>query len=415
MASGVVDRVERVALLREPVLAGGLRSEAVLRGGLCDIAAIRSWASAAEARIVSELAAVTPMPEASIADATRSSINTASKTCERSDTLEHASGFDGALVDGSIVTGHVDELTKAAKKLDGHEQRDELFGRCPTLLADAERFTIEQFRITLNRVVKSIQRDDGMQRLEQQRRSTSLSAWTDNDGMWNLRAKFDPLTGVKLSNAIDRALAGLFAEAIPESCPTDPIEKQKHLRALCLDRLIQGKGNAVRAGLAEFVAVIDVDQPNGNSEPTVDWGIPVEVPARVIAELLDAGQATTTAVLVRNGVIVHAPGEMNLGRSARHASSDQRRALRSLYRGCAVPGCHTHFDRCNIHHIIWWSNGGLTDLDNLLPVCVHHHHKIHDTGWTVTLDEQRQLAIILPDRTVMTTGPPNRLTGEPGA
>jgi predicted restriction endonuclease len=102
---------------------------------------------------------------------------------------------------------------------------------------------------------------------------------------------------------------------------------------------------------------------------------------------------------------------MNLGRSARHASSDQRRALRSLYRGCAVPGCHTHFDRCNIHHIIWWSNGGLTDLDNLLPVCVHHHHKIHDTGWTVTLDEQRQLAIILPDRTVMTTGPPNRLTG----
>ncbi|MFT4659553.1 MAG: hypothetical protein ACI8V4_003752, partial [Ilumatobacter sp.] len=31
MTLGVVDRVERVALLREPVLAGGLRSEAVLR------------------------------------------------------------------------------------------------------------------------------------------------------------------------------------------------------------------------------------------------------------------------------------------------------------------------------------------------------------------------------------------------
>jgi hypothetical protein len=411
MTLGVVDRVERVALLREPTLAGGLRSEAVLRGGLCDIAAIRSWASAAEARIVFELAAVTPMPEASIAEATRSSINTASKTCERADTLEHASGFDGALVDGLIVTGHVDELTKAAKKLDDREQRDELFGRSPTLLADAERSTIEQFRITLNREVKSIQRDDGMQRLERQRRATSLSTWTDDDGMWNLRAKFDPLTGVKLSNAIDRTLKAVFAEAVLASCPADPVEKQKHLRALALDRLIDGKGNVVRAGLPEFVAVIDVDQPNGNSEPTVDWGVPVEVPTRVIAELVDTGQATTTAVVVRNGVIVHAPGEMNLGRAARHASRDQRRALQGLYRGCAIPGCHTHFDRCKIHHIIWWSNAGLTDLNNLLPVCVHHHHKIHDTGWTVTLDEQRQLTITLPDQTVMTTGPPNRKTG----
>jgi hypothetical protein len=410
MTSGIVERVERVALLRRPALLGGPRSEVVLRAGLCDVEAIRSWASAAEARIVSELAVMTAMPEASIADATRSSINAAAKTRERSVTLDHADGFDEALVSGLIVTGHVDELTKATKKLHDLEQRDELFGRCKTLLADAERSTIEQFRKTLAREVKSIQRDDGMERLERQRRATSMSAWTDDDGMWNLRATFDPLTGVKLSNAIDRALAGLFAEAVPESCPSDPVEKQKHLRALALGRLIDGDRTVVRAGVPEFVAVIDVDQPNGNGAATVDWGIPVEVPARVIADLLDAGGATTAAVVVRNGVIVHAPGEMNLGRAARHASRDQRRALQGLYRGCAIPGCHTHFDRCKIHHIIWWTNGGLTDLHNLLPVCVHHHHKIHDTGWNITLDPQHRLTVTLPDGTVMTNGPPNRLT-----
>jgi hypothetical protein len=43
-------------------------------------------------------------------------------------------------------------------------------------------------------------------------------------------------------------------------------------------------------------------------------------------------------------------------------------------------------------------------------VCVHHHHKIHDAGWNVTLGNQRQLTVTLPDRTVMTNGPPNRLT-----
>ena len=411
MASGVVDRVERVALLRRPAPCCESRSESVLRAGLVDIEAIRSWASAAEAQIVSQLGVVSPMPEASIAEATRSSINAASRTCERSSTLDTAGGFDDALTKGSIVTGHVDALTKAAKKLDDKAQRQELFERSEGLLADAERSTIAQFAKTLAREVKAIQADDGMERLERQRRATTMSAWVDDDGMWNLRAKFDPLTGVKLSNAIDRTLNAVFAEAVPESCPADPVEKQKHLRALSLARLIDGDRGVVSAGVPEYVAVIDVDQPNGNGEPTIDWGIDVELPARVVAELIDTGAAKVTAVVLRNGVVIHAPGEMSLGRTKRHASRDQRRALRSLYRTCAIPGCCTHFDRCKVHHIIWWSNGGLTDLNNLLPVCVHHHHKIHDAGWNVTLDHHRQLTVTLPDGTIMTTGPPNRLTG----
>ncbi len=215
---------------------------------------------------------------------------------------------------------------------------------------------------------------------------------------------------MKLSNSITRALDALFAEQTPDTCPTDPIEKQQHLAALSLARLIGGDPEVVRAGQPEYMAVIDVDQPNGNGEATIDWGIDVEIPARIVAKLMDAGAAKTTAVVVRNGVILHAPGEMNLGRSARHASRDQRRALRAMYRSCAIPGCATHFARCKIHHIIWWSNNGLTDLVNLLPVCVHHHHRIHDNGWNVTLDGQRRLTVTLPDATVMTTGPPNRLT-----
>jgi len=417
MTSAIVERVERVEALRQPAPAAAARSAAVLRAGLCDIEAIRSWASAAEAQLVSQLQAVTPLPEATIAAATRSSINTASRATERSTTLEAVDGFDDALVAGSIVTAHVDELTKAAKKLDPGEQRNELFSRSDALLADASRSTIDQFRRTLAREVKEIQADDGMERLQRQRRATTLSTWTDDDGMWNLRARFDPLTGVTLSNAIDRTLQTLFAEQTPDTCPTDPVEKQKHLRALALARLVNGERDhgSVRgirqSGLPEFVAVIDVDQPNGAGEAVVDWGLSVEIPARVIADLVDAGAATTTAVVVRNGVIVQAPGEMNLGRTKRHASRDQRRALRGLYRGCAIPGCATHFDRCKIHHIIWWSKGGFTDLANLLPVCVHHHHKIHDTGWNIELDRHRQLTVRLPDGTVMSTGPPTRLAG----
>jgi hypothetical protein len=57
---------------------------------------------------------------------------------------------------------------------------------------------------------------------------------------------------------------------------------------------------------------------------------------------------------------------------------------------------------------VWWRNGGRTDLANLLPVCTHHHPKIHDGGWEVSLDSHRELTIRFPDGTVHNTGPPTR-------
>jgi Domain of unknown function (DUF222) len=224
MTSSVVERVCRVTDLRASFVSHAPRRVPTLKAGLRDLAAIRSWASAAEAAIVRELATVTPIPDVSIAAASRCSVNAVSKTRERSGTLDQAPSFADALHAGTIATGHVDELTHASNKLDDAAQRHELFDRMESLLADAESSTIEQFRRTLSREVNAIQRDDGMERLERQRRSTTLSTWVDNDGMWNLRAKFDPVTGVKLHNRLNTTLETLFAEATPDSCPRDPVE-----------------------------------------------------------------------------------------------------------------------------------------------------------------------------------------------
>jgi HNH endonuclease len=72
------------------------------------------------------------------------------------------------------------------------------------------------------------------------------------------------------------------------------------------------------------------------------------------------------------------------------------------------PGCRVRYSRTKRHHVVWWRNGGMTDLDNLLPVCEIHHQKIHKGGWVLTLTPNRQLTIELPDGEVMTTGPPQR-------
>ena len=78
-----------------------------------------------------------------------------------------------------------------------------------------------------------------------------------------------------------------------------------------------------------------------------------------------------------------------------------------MHRTCAHPDCTVAFSACDIHHIRWWGkHHGPTDIDNLLPVCVRHHHKIHDTGWSITLGPNRELTIRFPDGTVQSTGPP---------
>lgn len=138
----------------------------------------------------------------------------------------------------------------------------------------------------------------------------------------------------------------------------------------------------------------------------MSWPIPIEVPTRVLAELI--ADADVHTVVVRNGVVLHAPGNLNLGRTTGYANRSQRRALRGLYSTCAVPGCGVSYDVCKLHHIIWWRNGGTTDLPNLLPVCVHHHHKIHDARWNVALGPNRELTITSPDGTIGNTGPPHR-------
>ncbi len=205
---------------------------------------------------------------------------------------------------------------------------------------------------------------------------------------------------------LDAATRALFAEATPDTCPSDPVEKQRHLQGLALATLVQGEAPTGRSGRPEYVVVVDSSDTDGAGGPAVDWGLPVEVPYRVLADLAGDGEVHT--VVVRNGVVIHAPGTLNLGRTTRLANRAQRRALRALYRGCAIPGCGVRYDRCKLHHVIWWRHGGRTDLGNLLPVCAHHHTKIHDASWLLTLGPDRELSIQFPDGTIHNTGPPSR-------
>ena len=306
--------------------------------------------------------------------------------------------------DGAITAGHIDAVTRTSKRLDP-DKRDALFGRADALANVAAAATVDEFAKRLELEAKRLDDIDGEERLERQRRATRARSWVDGEGMWNLTARLDPLTGVKIAARLDATAEAVFAEHVPEGCPQDPIEKQRYLLAQAVSRLLTDTNIGTRPGRAEFVAVIDADAPHQQG-PGVEFAIPVEIPARVIADL--AGDADISCVVVRNGVVLYAPGELDLGRTTRLANRAQRRALRGLYRCCAIPGCTVAYERCKLHHVIWWRNDGRTDLDNLLPVCSVHHAKIHHDDWHIELGPNRELTLRLPDGSVHTTGPPGR-------
>jgi hypothetical protein len=256
--AGVIERVGRIATVRATPAADA----ATVQTGLVAVREALAWLDAQHAGLVSQLQAVSSFPEAAIAEADRSSIGAATKTTERSDTLAATPKLADALGDGAITAGHIDAVTRSSKQLDP-AQREELLERADALVAVAAAGTVDEFRRRLDLEAKRLQVDDGMERLARQRRATRLSTWVDPDGMWNLRGRFDPVTGVKLSAKLDTAVEALFAERTPDTAPADPIEKQHHLRALALVHLMDGAGGG-KAGRAEFVAVIDADARCGS-------------------------------------------------------------------------------------------------------------------------------------------------------
>ena len=269
-----------------------------------------------------------------------------------------------------------------------------------------------------------------------------LRTWVDPDGMWRFDGRFDPETGLRLHNRLLAATQQLFAEQVPAEAPADPVERQAFLRARAWVALVDhtatstttssttgpetntGVGTGIgrcestapRAGTRtgvptgtgppELIVVVDATAPDPNGLPTIDWGLPVELPLDVLRRCFD--EAHVSCVIVRNGVIIHAPGVLDLGRTTRLANRAQRRALRALYPTCAIPSCDTRYELCKLHHVIWWEHGGRTDLDNLLPLCVRHHHTVHDHGWQLKLTPDRHLTITYPDATTHTTSPPRR-------
>jgi Domain of unknown function (DUF222)/HNH endonuclease len=115
---------------------------------------------------------------------------------------------------------------------------------------------------------------------------------------------------------------------------------------------------------------------DGIGTATLDSGCPLS-PQAVRRLCCDAGLIP----IVLNGNSV----PLDLGRTHRLVTPEQRRALVARDQCCAYPGCDLPARWADAHHIKPWSEGGSTNLDNLVLLCRRHHRTLHHPEWTIRM------------------------------
>ena len=125
----------------------------------------------------------------------------------------------------------------------------------------------------------------------------------------------------------------------------------------------------------QLIAVADIerfrdDNPTGVAEIVGGEALPQTVLERLMCI------ATVT------GVVFDGKGQpIWVGRDRRFPTEAQIKAIIARDRHCT--GCAADPERCEIHHIVPWEQGGLTDIDKMCLACPMCHHNIHDRGYIV--------------------------------
>lgn len=85
---------------------------------------------------------------------------------------------------------------------------------------------------------------------------------------------------------------------------------------------------------------------------------------------------------------------LDVGRRTRVIGRRMRRALKRRDAHCRYPGCTRRV--VEAHHIRHWIDGGPTSLGNLLSLCVRHHHRLHEGGYTIRQTPAGQVEFVHP-------------------
>lgn len=235
-----------------------------------------------------------------------------------------------------------------------------------------------------------------------------------------LRSQRPGLDGVSsVGITCEPRLQALLAAAIakfggPGQCIAAPVDPETGESA---DRDAAAADDSRSAGQRAYDALCHVLALGLEADATASRGVSAIV-VRLTAEQLDAVSAGETGGLTETDAGVQLTSrqavslagrrswflsalrqgreelrriDIDRGRNGRLAAAIQRLVLYAAHGGCTFPGCEQSAAKCQGHHMVEWSRGGPTTVDNLALVCPIHHGWIGDGPgqWRTVPDPER--------------------------
>ncbi|MEM7322934.1 MAG: HNH endonuclease [Actinomycetota bacterium] len=304
-------------------------------------------------------------------------------------------GLVDAMAAGRISGEQVDSIARHRDRL---SERDRAGFDAQALIDRAAGMPPETFDRLVKKQANAVVGDGGLGDMVARQTASEFRHWFDRDtGMGRFAGALDPERYEMLTNTIDQRVASLAAA---EKGAT----KNQHLAARALVELVVGStsaGGSTRSGRPSVTVVVDHQTiTTGRHDRTIcqteqGHDLPTESLSRICCD------ATLRRVtLDKRGV------PLAVGRQHRTATDGQWAAIKALYTTCAWDGCTAPIGWCQAHHILEWDNGGRTDLNNLVPLCSTHHHRVHEGRWHIKLAPDRTLHLHRPDGTHHSTVPP---------
>ena len=268
-----------------------------------------------------------------------------------------------------------------------------------------------------------------------------VRTFTDDEGMVVIHARLSPEDGAAVLGAIEAARQALRADRAEGESPAGPqagadpgdppdvpagttrgtgqpcspgegfADEHEHERADALVALCESvpDGRLGRAsGGPGALVVVHVDEAV-LEDPTRSGCCFADRAGALAAH--SARRLACDAVVSR---LVHrADGEVVPEGRTRSIPARIRRAVLGRDRGCRFPGC-TRVAFVDLHHVVFWAQGGRTIARNLLCLCRRHHRLVHEGGYEMEVDASGRLSVRTPEGGEIPATPPPLVAAGPG-
>jgi len=284
-----------------------------------------------------------------------------------------------ALADGAISTEHASVIAHATAHLPtglttGQQQRVE-----ESLVRKARRLDPTQLRKVARRAIEAVTPDaaavdaheDQLVADEEARAlaHAKLTLHDHGDGTTSGHFRVPTLAAAILRKVLDTMTAPRRARE-RSGTPTD----WAHARGLAFTQVLEHLPTDHLHGkiAATVVVTLDLDTLRGQLKAAgLDTG-----------DLVSAAEARRLACQAGlvPAVLDGRSQPLDLGRSKRLFTQAQQTAGATRHTHCAAEGCDIPYAWCELHHRQPWATGGRTNLADLVPLCGHHHRRLHHGG-----------------------------------